>query len=444
MPTPHLGLVPLSADQSQKHVTVNEALARLDAAAQLAVLDRTRTTAPLNPQNGDRYLIASPATGEWSTHEDDIAAWDAAVQGWLFLSPKDGWQIWVIAERLTLSHDGAAWSPSAPTQLGINTASDAINRLAVASDAVLLSHDGAGIQAKLNKAATTDTASILFQSDYTGHAEIGLTGGTDLHVKTSPDGITFTDALTVNAATGHTTLPAGATASGLVLAPEIAANILPDQGRFAGESANDTHQAFSYVAPGYLTEFNSSTLTDHAQFIHNNTTYGGLAGPLDAEIDALISLVRNPAHRRFGIEWWAIKITKGSGSAAGMTVGNTTRHPALRAINAPMPAAYTVGFYVRALSGSAFVDQDFTNRFARWGVDETGNLAAGVVTPADGWVFIERQMTSTPFGYNAEAFQVYLENTGDEALFALPRVVFGHMHLDPYLPGPLPNSRFFG
>jgi len=444
MPTPNLDLVPLASAQSQKHVTVNEAFARIDAATQLAVLDRTRMTPPINPKDGDRHLIASPATGDWSSHEDDIAAWDAASQSWLFLSPKDGWRVWIINDRQVLHFDGALWSPDRPAQLGVNASADETNRLTVASEAILFNHDGASVQAKLNKANASDTASLLFQSGFKGHAEIGLTGGTDLQFKTSPDGNTFTESLTLNSATGHASVPAGATIGGVTIHPDMALNVLPDQGRFGGAGVNAAIRASTYVTPEYLRNFNGSTLSAHARFIHNNDTYGGNSGNLDPEIDALLGATRPSDDRRWGAEWWTTKVTKGTGSSAASIIDGVTRHLSLRTLAAPMPRAYTMGVFVRALSGSALIDQRNTSRFLRWEVDETGNEAAGVVTPSDGWVFFERQMNTGIGGYNSEAFQLDLESAGDETLIALPRLVVGHVHLDPYLPGPLPNNRFFG
>jgi len=406
MPTPNLALVPLASAQSQKHVTVNEAFARIDAATQLAVL--------------------------------------AASQGWLFLSPRDGWRVWVIDVGQTLHFDGAIWSSSRPAQLGINASADATNRLTVASEAILFNHDGSSIQTKLNKANDSDTASVLFQSGFTGHAEIGLTGGTDLQFKTSPDGSTFTDALTLDGATGHANLPAGATISGVEVHPDMILNVLPDQGRFGGEGANASIRAPNFIDPVYLGTFNDSTLSGYAQFFHNNATYGGNAAPLDPEIDALLALTRPSIDRRFGAEWWAIKVSKGAGTGGVSTVNGVTRHLAMRTIFAPTPRAFTMGIFVRALSGSAFIDQRDTIRFLRWEVDETGNESAGVIEPSDGWVFIQRQMTFNAGGYSSEVFQLDLESAGDEALIALPRLVVGHVHLDPYLRGPLPNNRFFG
>ena len=444
MPTPNLALVPLAAAQSQKHVTVNEALARLDAAAQLTVRDSTRTAPPAAPLNGDRHLIAPSPVGEWAGHADDIAAWDAPAQGWIFLSPHEGWQAWVVADQHTLRFDGTEWSVATPDRLGVNATADQTNRLSVASDAVLLNHNGGGMQAKLNKASDDDTASILFQSDFKGYAEIGLTGGTDLQIKTSPDGISFTPALSINAQTGAATLPAPALIGGVAVNADLALNLLPDQGRFGGAGINSVLTANNFVEPAYLNPINGSAFAGHARFLHNNSTYGGPAGDLDPEIDALLTLIRDPNRRRFGSEWWAMQITKGGGTTAPLVQDNVTRYPVIRAIGAPLPRAYTVGFYLRVLTGSAFLDQDFTSRFARWGVDQTGNLSAGVVEPSDGWVFIERQMTFNGFGYNTGAVQIYLEQDGDAMLFALPRIVVGHVTLDPYLPGPLPNAWCFG
>ncbi|MEM9550545.1 MAG: pyocin knob domain-containing protein, partial [Pseudomonadota bacterium] len=95
----------------------------------------------------------------------------------------------------SLSQDGLS-------SLGIGTTTDATNRLAVRSPATLLSHDGADHQLKINKANESDTASLLFQSDFTGQAEIGLAGQRDLSVKVSPDGASWTEAMVVDAASG--------------------------------------------------------------------------------------------------------------------------------------------------------------------------------------------------------------------------------------------------
>lgn len=105
--TTHLGLPYLLAAQAQTHVTHNEALRLLDAMVQLSVLDRTRTTPPASPADGNRHLVASGATGLWAGWDLNIVFWvDGA---WIRLVPRTGWMVWVAADGLFLVWTGAAW-----------------------------------------------------------------------------------------------------------------------------------------------------------------------------------------------------------------------------------------------------------------------------------------------------------------------------------------------
>lgn len=136
--------------------------------------------------------------------------------GWLFVTPQLGWRAWDKTNAVVVAYDGTGWtqaSAAAPdlenlSGVGVNATSDAINRLAVASDATLLTHDGSGHQLKINKAASADTASLLYQSNWSGRAEMGLAGNDDFSVKVSDDGATFTEALRIDAATGVVAMPA--------------------------------------------------------------------------------------------------------------------------------------------------------------------------------------------------------------------------------------------
>jgi len=107
MPTAQFDLPFLTASQAQKHVTVNEALRVLDAVAQLSVLDRDLTVPPVSPSEGDRYIVATGATGAWSGWDGNIAAWlDGA---WLRLVPVPGWVVWVEDESELVVRKGGAW-----------------------------------------------------------------------------------------------------------------------------------------------------------------------------------------------------------------------------------------------------------------------------------------------------------------------------------------------
>lgn len=208
--SPILSMPLILPAQAQKHVTHNEALRILDIVVQLAVIDRTRTTPPAGPAEGDRHIIAPGATGDWAGRSGQIACfWGGA---WAFVAPRDGWTARVTGESLSLVHDNGQWVAANPIpqqldRLGINTGADASNRLAISAPATLLTHDGAGHQLKINKANTAATASLLFQTGWQGRAEMGLAGEDGFSVKVSADGSQWHTALVTDPATGAVTLP---------------------------------------------------------------------------------------------------------------------------------------------------------------------------------------------------------------------------------------------
>lgn len=209
--TPLLDLPHILPSQAQKHVTHNEALSGLDAVVQLSVKDRTQTAPPGSPLvEGDRFLIAEPATGGFAGYGNQIAYY--AGGAFAFLAPREGWLCWIEAETLLLVFHGGSWQPvpgAAVTMLpllGINAAAGETNRLVVQSPASLFTHDGAGHQLKINKSAVAGAASLLFQTAFSGRAEIGLIGDDDFVFKVSPDGSTFVEAIRIAAADGVATL----------------------------------------------------------------------------------------------------------------------------------------------------------------------------------------------------------------------------------------------
>ena len=239
--SPNLNLPYLLAAQSQKHVTHNEALRALDCVVQLTVLDRNLAAPPATPAEGDRYIVAASPTGAWAGQTNTIAAFQDAA--WLFYPPKEGWITWIADENIAVAFDGAAWTtlsggggvtahsgltglsaddhpqyhnnargdvrytPINPATLGVNATADTTNKFAVGSAASLFNNIGNGHQIKINKAAAADTASFLFQTAFSGRAEIGLTGDDDFHFKVSPNGSTFNEAILINKTTGACTFP---------------------------------------------------------------------------------------------------------------------------------------------------------------------------------------------------------------------------------------------
>jgi hypothetical protein len=222
--TNHLGLPFIEGSQAQKHVTHNEALRILDALVQIGVLDAHRTAPPSAPAEGDRHIVASGATGAWAGQAQAIALYEDG--GWRFFAPKAGWCAWSAADGVLLVHDGAAWSGVAGggggggtgdsvAKFGVNATATAPNLLTVRSSAALFhavaaADGGSGdMRLQIAKESAANTASVFFSDAYAGHAEFGLTGDNDFHLKVSADGATWRDAVTFDRATGRASFPGG-------------------------------------------------------------------------------------------------------------------------------------------------------------------------------------------------------------------------------------------
>lgn len=203
--SPILDLPYIQPSQAQKHVTHNEALRRLDVIVQLKVKGVGNTTPPGAPAEGDVYAVGLGAGGVWSGQDTMLAAFlDGS---WFFVAPQVGWRTWDAQAEVLRVWDGNTWAsiggePESLELLGINATADTINRLSVSAQATLLNHDGAGHQLKLNKFAQADTASLLYQTSFTGHAEMGLAGDDNFSIKVSADGNAWTEALVINSNTG--------------------------------------------------------------------------------------------------------------------------------------------------------------------------------------------------------------------------------------------------
>ena len=212
MPSNHsarLDLPYLAAGQLQKHVTVNEALTRLDALAQTAVVSRTVAAQPDDPDDGALYILPAIPTGAvWSAWaQGDLAR--AELGGWTRVPAPTGTLAVVLDEGCLVVRGGGGWTPFPArlqnlTRLGLNTTADAGNPFAAKLNKALwtaLSTGDGGdgdLRLTFNKDGSADVLSLLFQSGYGGRAELGLIGDDDLRLKVSPDGGTWREALRID------------------------------------------------------------------------------------------------------------------------------------------------------------------------------------------------------------------------------------------------------
>ena len=216
--TANLALPFIDGAQAQKHVTHNEALRGLDALVQLAVLDRDLTAPPGSPAEGQRWIVAASPTGDWSGQAGKVAAWQDGA--WRFYPPRAGWIAYVVDESALLCWNGSAWVDAFTVidelqnlaLLGVGTTADATNPFSAklnnalwAAKTVAEGGDG-NLRYKMSKESAAKTLSLLLQTNFSGRAEIGLTGDDDLHIKVSPDGSTWITAVSIDKSTGTATI----------------------------------------------------------------------------------------------------------------------------------------------------------------------------------------------------------------------------------------------
>ena len=350
-----LGLPYLMPSQAQKHVTHNEALARLDLLVQLRVEALEAETPPPAPEEGQIWGLGPAPTGAWAGQAGRLAAF--ANGAWLFLTPGPGWRAWDRGAGELRLWDGLGWIlPGAATQnlasLGIATTADAVNRLSVRAPAVLLSHDGAGHQLKVNKAASGETAALLFQTGFSGRAEMGLAGSDDFALKVSPDGAAWTTALAAEAASGTVDFPAGLRlAGGARLETCETGSWTPELADAAsgGTVAGATTAAGRYVRIGEMVQ---------ASFVLDGIDTTGLAGGNDLWIRGLPYPLGASAGARLTAAAHLAHVTAASPPWLYATGGDSALR-LMRMVSGAAPAALTVA---ALSSGSAEIGASLSYR----------------------------------------------------------------------------------
>ncbi len=110
--TTRLALPYLAPAQAQKHVTVNEALRRLDPLVQISAKTFGDLAPPSSPADGDVYIPGSGAGGAWAGWDFNLAYYVDG--GWLKITPRAGWLAFVESDGRHMTYVGAPsyWTDS--------------------------------------------------------------------------------------------------------------------------------------------------------------------------------------------------------------------------------------------------------------------------------------------------------------------------------------------
>lgn len=99
----------LYVGQSQKELTHNEALARIDALLH-PVVEAKATAAPAgltDASDGLCWLIGSPAIGQWTGRSGQIARWSGG--SWRYIAPVAGMTLWLESDEKRLFYIAGVW-----------------------------------------------------------------------------------------------------------------------------------------------------------------------------------------------------------------------------------------------------------------------------------------------------------------------------------------------
>jgi hypothetical protein len=116
------------AGQAQKEFYVNEAHALTDALLHAACEGETATP-PATPVDGECWLVAAGATGEWTGEDGKLACRQSGT--WLFVSPNDGMRLFDSSTGLVLLYRGAWERPATPAEPSGGSTVDAEARTAI-------------------------------------------------------------------------------------------------------------------------------------------------------------------------------------------------------------------------------------------------------------------------------------------------------------------------
>lgn len=105
--TVQLGLPLVQPAQAQKHVTVNEALSRLDGLVQPVLQSVAVALPPAVVVDGIAYGVPPGAVNAWAGQDGMIAV--GRNGGWDFVQPRAGWRAFVADAGATALHDGSGW-----------------------------------------------------------------------------------------------------------------------------------------------------------------------------------------------------------------------------------------------------------------------------------------------------------------------------------------------
>ena len=107
---PNLGLMIDGALGDPHYAEFMKLLRWMDGMLMGSAVSATITAEPGAPTNGQVYLLPNTPTGtDWAGNGNKLARYETTNSEWEFLTPKEGWEIYVADTNSRWRHDGTNW-----------------------------------------------------------------------------------------------------------------------------------------------------------------------------------------------------------------------------------------------------------------------------------------------------------------------------------------------
>jgi hypothetical protein len=203
--TPHTRLPWMKASQSDKHVTFNAALAKIDMLLCATVTARRNAPPTLLPSEGQCYLLTDLGTADWAGFPPGSLA--VFTQGaWSHSLAPIGCILLVQEEARMLVLTEQGWLPLGATtgQIAVNMSLKAGWPIDAVGKGMLLragsgGTDAGSVSAKLSRNTSNDSAIVVCETAGSERARFGLLGSDAFKLQVSQNGNAWNEAISASA-----------------------------------------------------------------------------------------------------------------------------------------------------------------------------------------------------------------------------------------------------
>jgi len=221
MTTVKLQLPELVVGQAGKELTHNQAINIIDQMTQTVVISRTTTSAPPSPANGDLYLVPdSGVTGDWAGSLGKLAFWLNSIGVWTYVTPRDGWEIYVTDVLAAYRRLGGVWVLFEPVTGAASSVDNDIARFSGASGKSLK----AGLKYQASQTDTTAGSLIIQGGSNLSSSDAVFIGYSVGSGGTVTQATSKSTPVTINKPTGRITMNNASLAAGASVFFDVANN----------------------------------------------------------------------------------------------------------------------------------------------------------------------------------------------------------------------------